>query len=232
MKRRLSTLLVLAALIPLPSLGAGPVPDAIETPQELGQFLRYYYADPSPDLVDDAIKVLVIHRGLQGTDAGALVIGFFGQVFHDHRDRLDRWSKLIAQIDPTTRATLGEAMEFSGNPRQFLENTPPSPERNELCWGAFFASGDRAYLDMLIGRLRHLNERDDLNLYVTAAAAQWSLATHAEDHPRVREALERAKSGASPDFEKILEETLASSPDEIRGRSIEILNAQREAGVW
>ena len=231
MTRRIFTISTLMLLAMVPA-GAGEVPDAIEAPSDLGSFLRFYYTDPSPELVDNAIRFLSSRRGLEGTDAGALVIGFFGQVFHDNQDKVERWSQIVENLDPTTRATMNSALAFSVSPRQAAEDAPPNVQRNELCWGAFFASGDPAYLNMIIARLRHLPERENLNLYVTAAAAQWSLATHAADHPRVREALEKAKDDASPEFLEALVETLESSPDEIRGRSIAVLDAQREAGVW
>jgi hypothetical protein len=103
---------------------------------------------------------------------------------------------------------------------------------NDMCWGAFFASGRLEYLNRILDNLQYLEERADIKLYLTGASAKWSLDSNAENHALVRETLRSNLSKATAARKKVLEEILTRSPADIEAETIAVLEAQRRSGVW
>ena len=79
--------------------------------------------------------------------------------------------------------------------------------------------------------LEHWPDRVDLNLFMTAASAKWSLSSNARAHPAVAEILEAAASEEGEPGRQA-REALSLAPGEIRSRTIEVLESQRDRGVW
>ncbi len=135
-------------------------------------------------------------------------MAFFSEVFAANPDRLPQWQVLIEKQDEQTKAALQRALSMS-KAGGVLTLRGHSPELNDSYWGAFFASGNPAYLRKLVDQLRYFDERDDLALFMAGASAKWSLASNAESHVIVRSTLETAKRNADTRTQELITELLA-----------------------
>jgi hypothetical protein len=80
--------------------------------------------------------------------------------------------------------------------------------------------------------LKNLGERQDILKYLTASSAQWSLSGIAKGDAEVRAALEQAAKGKNKVVADAARDALQKSPDAIRAETIEVIKAQKAAGVW
>ena len=99
-------------------------------------------------------------------------------------------------------------------------------------WGCYFATGDTAHIAAIVEELAHLAAPADLNLFLTAASAEWSLASNARQHPSVREFLERARGSAEPLREAQLDRILRVESGVLHADFVESLGAHRDAKTW
>lgn len=197
----------------------------------LTAFTDTYYLHPRPDLVPAAIAALSSTGALRNRSAVPPVVAFFSEVFAANPDRLPEWRALIERGDAETKTVLRRALALSTS-GGVLRLEGHSAELNDMYWGAFFASGNRAYLARLVAQVRHFDERDDLNLFLAGASAMWSLASNAQTHPRVRSALTLMQRTADPRTSQLIADLLAQGPGGVRQATVTILNAQRSAGKW
>lgn len=204
--------------------------ESIEYSSDFDRFTHHYYKEPNPDLVDDAIRYASEAGVFQKKSAIPPLSGFFSEIFRQNPAQMKAWLAVIKQQDETTRRVLESAS--ATNPRVDIHDYSPSPQMNDLCWGAFFASGRLEYLNRILENLQYLEERADIKLYLTGASAKWSLASNALGHALIRETIRANLSKATAARKKVLEEILTRSPAEIEAETIAILEVQRRSGVW
>ena len=187
------------------------------TAAELDSFATFYYRHPQPELVARAIEAL----GPSGfvKDRVGIYIGFFAEVFAANPDRRVEWRKLIdRQQDWSTRSCLRQAMGWS-QPGDILSSANRSIRQNDMYWGAFYASGNPAYLRRLAGQLRFVDESPS---FWVGATAMLSLARNAPDHPLVRTTLAAVRTETDPRTREIIDELLGKDPETIRKALMEI----------
>jgi hypothetical protein len=204
--------------------------ESIEYSRDFDRFTHHYYEEPNPDLVEDAIRYASKAGVFQKKSAIPPLSGFFSEIFRQNPAQMMTWLAVIKQQDETTRRVLESAS--ATNPRADIHDYTPSPQMNDMCWGAFFASGRLEYLNRILDNLQYLEERADIKLYLTGASAKWSLDSNAENHALVRETLRSNLSKATAARKKVLEEILTRSPADIEAETIAVLEAQRRSGVW
>lgn len=200
---------------------------------DFADFVHRYYLDPRPLLIEPAMDHFHQHNLLANPNARAPVIAFFAMVMADNPDRRAAWADHIESLDGDTQSTLRAALTLAEQPRFLLDDHPPSPGHNDMLWGAYFATGREEFVHAIVHRLAHLDERTDLNLFLTASSAQWSLSANAINHVRVRQALEALQPTLQDEVTRqAVEGALIGKPDVLRQAMVEVLQAQKEAGVW
>ena len=204
----------------------------IDSDDDFSQFLTYYYLNPQPDLIDKAINY-ASSAGMCGKPSVAPpLIGFFTEVFSANKEKLSQWQTVIDKQDASTKSVMTLAMKLSVDPLQIIEFKPLTPESNDMCCGAFFASGKAVYIKALVDKLSYMSERKDIAVYSTAASAKWSLSSNARMHPAVLKELQRLKAEAKPEISKQLEEAISQEPNLIKQETTEVLKAQHQKGIW
>jgi hypothetical protein len=193
-----------------------------------------YYRDPHPELIASSIVFLQRTSFPQEQGQVAPLVGFFAEIFASNRDLLPAWTAQISKTTGQTNRTLTAALEYAQDLGLITRFTPEEahPSSNDMCWGAYFASGKEQYIRALVGRLVHLSERQSLMLFLTAASAQWSLCSNADQHVAVRTFLEKELAAAPPNIQKALETVLTKTPVEIRGSTEAVLRTQHEKKIW
>ena len=219
MKRRLYALLILlVTAFPLYAI------DQIETREDMETFIHSYYLHPDPGMVSAAITFLGRENELP-VNAIPEVVGFFSRIFNDNDSFRSKWKEEINALQGQTRSAL--AVAFDTSPEILLARIGLSASWNDLCWGAYFASGDTRYLQKITDQTIYGIERCDINLFFAGSSAKWSLAANARQHPSVREYLQdRIRN----EGETALNELLTREPQEIRNEMENILKSQKKRG--
>ena len=127
-----------------------------------------------------------------------------------------------------------EALVYSQSPERLTGKDKETllPDQNDLCWGAYFASGDEAYLEKITERIQYLGERTKFMTYVTAATAQWSLASNARQHKSVKAFLEKKVTATTGPIHKAIQEILEKDPVYFREEMTRIVKEGQENKTW
>jgi len=199
---------------PDPVVGAQPL-GRLMPAAELNIFATFYYRHPRPELVAGAIEAFGPSGFAQ--DRSQVFVGFFAEVFAANPDRRAEWRKLIDRQDPPGRGWLHSAL-YMNPARAILASTDHSVRLNDLCWGAFFASGNPAYLRRLVDQLRLIDGYSEQNQtpYWVGATAMWSLARNAPGHPLVRVTLEAIRKETDPRTRDLIDDLLRKDPSSIK----------------
>lgn len=191
----------------------------INTQEDLDYFVQYYYQHKHPALVSSAMSFLDKESEIPVETLMGGVTGFYGEVFRQNLDYLDKW---IIEIDESSErgkqlflnalwlSNTQKAKEYlhqkateeTGDVRisidKFIESEPPdlkklipsNPAENDMLWGAFLAIGDPIYITNIIEAATEYNNRVDYLLFMVAATAKWSLVSNAQQHEIVHQTLE------------------------------------------
>jgi hypothetical protein len=204
----------------------------ISTRKDLDAFIQSYYLEPKPDLITQAIDVMDSEKVLS-SDAQFLYLGFFLQVYAINPKFRAGWEALLEiKSEPTRSALLHEVDVYKKNPQGGLDIQDPSEQRNDMEWGAFFASGNGRFINILINDMMHVDERIDKALFLTGASAKLSLAKNALLHPEVSIFLKNERNASQGRKKQLISDVLTLSPDKIRDETEAILTKQKENGIW
>lgn len=188
------------------------------TAMELDAFVVTYYTRPQPELIATAIAALEPSGFAE--DRAEVFVGFFAEVFAANPVRMDEWRKVIDRQKGPAREVLRQALK-TGEPDALLAGEFASIEFNDRCWGAFFASGNAAYLRKLAEQLP-LIDKGDSRQFWAGATALWSLARNAPVHPLVRLTLAEVMADSDARTRNLIEEVLSQDPEAIR-RKIQMM---------
>lgn len=195
-------------------------------------FMQGYYQEPAPDVIPTFIRVVGGNPQFLDGESSPPLVAFLAVVFADNPDSLDGWQSVIAEMPAEAREVLGQAVVLAEDPKGAILSSPPSPTTNDMCWGAFFASGDVDYVHELIDRVRHVEEREDRNLFLAGASAQWSLCGNARRHALVRDTVEKVRDGSENPMSEFMRDIQEKDPGEFREATIAIVREQHDKGVW
>lgn len=206
--------------------------------EDLELFMQTYYVNPRPDLISSAIKSLPKSAFVKRPNNDGGAVAFFSEVFTANSAMMPKWKREISKLDKTTKAILENAIMVSSKGGVLKLGDQHSPAMNDMYWAAFFASGNKAYVDRLIEEFKNFDERKDQNLFMSGGSAMWSAASNAKRHHVVKAKLEEAKTAAEDRrMRELIERVLAlartdSNPDAFNDELRAIIQKQHEAGVW
>ena len=205
-----------------------PVPFASR--EEFGEFVQGYYTNPQPERIEAAMRFAAGSDVMTNDSTGLMTQVTFSCLFARYPDRKPAFKQAINSLDEPARAYFQKAVD--SDPADLFLQVPLQPKKNDLSWGCYFVTGDVGYAQDVIAALKNLGERQDMIKFLTASSAQWSLASIAKDEARVRAALEQAAKGENKVIADAARDALRKSPGELRAAAIEVMKAQKAAGVW
>lgn len=230
MKARMIRHAALAALL-LGTAGAFATDDAaFASKKEFSAFMQGYYQNPNPERVESAMRFLAGSDLMTGDNTDRMLQTSFSCLFQHYPEKRDAWKTAIAALPEPGRTYFQVAME--SKPTDMFLATPTVPKKNDMSWGCFFITGDVDYVQDVIAAMKHLGERKDFWKYATASSAQWSLAGISREDDKVRAALESAAKGSNKQIAAAAADALNKSPTDLRNSTIEVMRAQKAAGVW
>jgi hypothetical protein len=221
---------ILLLLILLTDCVAGNL-KSISTEMEFNQYLNTYYLSPQPDLLVPAIKYMVSNQILSKYKHTELsMLAFFSKIIADNPSSVGGWRKEIGNESQDTQAVFIKLLETQ--PEWFISKALNGIERNDVCWTLFFASGDEKYVLKIIEQLQYLDERKDMERYLAAASARWSLSSNARIHSQVKTILQAVAKSADPGLRDNVKDILMKNPKEISDETVAVMREQRRKGLW
>jgi hypothetical protein len=211
--------LAIAMLGSLACASRAPVADP--HPDDLSGMMMHFYEQPDPQRIEPLLQGLSEQRVLDNPIAIPPVQGFIASAAQRYPDQVAGWARVISTLPASDQAQLWPAIWLAGTDesraalasardagleaasRQEFENPPPAlrtlvvgtPSHMDFLWGAFFASGDTAYLDPILGVLDwdlaeiektfYADEARGRYLLAVWTTAQWGLRSNAKHHAAV-----------------------------------------------
>ena len=225
-----------------------PTTDAVEVePFHLSAWMTGFHKTPDPDRVAWVIREMS-HTG-SFTKNGPTNTAFLAEVFRLYPDRVaswagerdglpeaDRhwlylavwWSDVPGAVKLLEAAAEKESPELKKGLHKYIENYPSAllemaltkPERLDMLWASYFASGKSAYVERIATALElaHAEEKT-LESAVIYRAARWSLTSNAQQHEAIRKILEnllaQSSSHVREELDAILEKVRAQDASKV-----------------
>ena len=233
-RKSLHDLLIAFALFPKPAAAAA----AFGSVEEFHQWITYYYVEPTPERVEEAVRFMDKEGLFAKSNAVQPLVSFLGHIFRKNPERIGPWVEEF-ETSPASRKVIWQAAWFSGTPEGLealkevearaseddkkdldaLTSLPTpdlltmpidSPAVLDMLWAGFQASGDEAYVLRVIGALvSPAQEEENLDQAVVRQAARVSLATLAKQHPKVLQICRKAVAKQKEEeVRKALEEVI------------------------
>ena len=199
------------------------------TAAKLDSIMQGFYLAPSPEKVEEFLKLSAEFKpaGNRGADCCNMV--FLGEVFRRYPEHLESWigisgrdtfKRLMAsglRYADTREATtalrkIGGLAGFVPSFSRDASKLPPERFPTEMldgCWGGFFATGERRYVDAVI-RVALLPERDG-GINMTKRSALWSLQSLMEKHPKVKVYFREHLRGVYPQVQYALAKQISEN---------------------
>jgi hypothetical protein len=214
---------------PLPAT-AGNFPP-LRTPEDFDKFLNKYYQDPHPERIAGAMVSLTSSGVLQIPEAVGVIMGFFSEVFLTNPLRLSEWQPVIDKQPGFAKSVLDSALLWS-KAGGVLLLAGQSAQMSYFYWGAFFASGNPAYVKKLVELAGFSAEQNDLTLWTMGSQAKFSLATNSRQHPVLRSILEEEKRTADKPTRDLIDQILTRDPRRMQWEMFAFRERQIKSGKW
>ena len=204
-------------------------------PEELEQWMTYYYVQPQLNKIGAALKALTAKGFFENDDVQAPLSGFFTEVFRANPGRIEGWVKpyigipnrhiLYSALWMANSKQSRAAIEHMANSasseeatrlRSLLSSDPPtvtamsidSPASLDYLWGCFMASGSEAPVLRIIDQMKLSKTKGNVNAILIGGAAQWSVSANARQHKKVLRIVKERVKTADAETKMLLEEIL------------------------
>jgi hypothetical protein len=233
--------LLAIALMCLASAAANAAPARFSNPQQLDQWVTYYYKRPEPAALVDAMLALSKQGAFKDANTASPFWGFLAGALSKQRAMVPATVKRLAVLPVEEQPVVILGLWYSGHPdtksllaglanemplqRSMIEDlsrsTPPKlvelplerdPGVMAALWGNFMATGDEAPVLRVIEALPFtMIAQGDPQRLAMGRVAEWSLASNAAQHPRVMEILRRQASARTGIMANLLNRTIAKA---------------------
>ena len=211
--------------------------------KKLSRWFTYYYKDPQPETVEDNIEAMVVAGFFGKQSAVGPLIMFLSEVFRQNEKLLPAWEQSFAKLPFNSRGYIAQALWESNttNGKKIIEkwkkegivekidriisNVPidlkniniTSPAMLDMLWASFMASGDKQYIERIIGVLAYPDDspkqEERLNNIMLIGAAKWSLSSNAFQHDLVYEICEKYAKSEDPNTHEAIVKILAKADE-------------------
>ncbi len=204
----------------------------------LQQWYSYYYRDKNTKRIAESINKFAADEMLNKPTVRSQYVAFYAQLFKQDPDQMSYWMQNVKTSSLSQQAVIWQALWQSNTPqaKKYLQQinsrmnsetvrnrialikaTPPinylkKPVKNyndvAALWGNFFATGNKAYINKIITVLNWTVSDKNKSRLNTSFLVRFNLATYAQQHPIVfnalQDALKKAKGKKRDAIERIL----------------------------
>ncbi|MDP2652655.1 MAG: hypothetical protein Q8Q08_01345 [Candidatus Omnitrophota bacterium] len=191
----------------LSAAGNSPAQETLEsalareglTSQEMADVVTYYYRDFQPDKLVKVLNVILAQDEAANDPIHFQPFAhFIATAARDNPDLLKKLQDLEARQSGVSKTLVAQIIAQT---LDFQSPDPSSPFFLDYLWGEFLASGSEAPVRKIISALDHQWPDKDAKLSdedvaraLTHSAARWSLASNAQQHPLVKEIIQKVLS--------------------------------------
>jgi hypothetical protein len=229
------------------ALSSAPVhaQDDFSSPEVLGRWMTYYYVNPQPHRVADAIQAASSRGFMRNGQNAPPFIGFLAGVISKTPATAQSLAGQLASLPEADQPVLILGIWYSslGEAKPLLEQLARSmPKHREMIdhllahgrpglleipleqgpwvldalWGNFMATGDDAPVVRIISALPWINVRGDVPRLLVGGAARWSLISNAVQHERAM-AVSREQLALQPkEVREVLLQVIAEAEKDLR----------------
>ena len=194
--------------------------------KEFDAWNTFYYLSPDPERVPAALRFLDERGLLEKRSSRLPEAAFLSAIFRANERMLPRLCGGTSGLGAATKRVVWRALRLSGTEtgreilkrelksatgadadfiERLLRRRPPdlmaapvtSPADLDMLWGAFFATGNTAFVKRVIDAACRPGAEGGMDAALTKAAAQWSLAANARRHRRVMRLCREEAAGRS-----------------------------------
>ena len=220
---------LLAPLALLTGVSVAEHPAEFTSGDEVHSYIQTYYRSPQPGRITAFIRSLGTVYPMTNPSANQAVAAFLSEVFRSNPKDVEAWRMSAGPANSRAAAVVSLATTLMNNRNGVLDVHEVSATTNDMYWGAFFASGNRQYVDKLIeelalydtSRYPHkstdaaFDSKADFDSFSAGATAAWSLSANLADST-VKQAVAEAAAQATGRAREVLHDVLTKSPAGIK----------------
>ena len=197
--------------------------------EDFSENLMHYFENKNDLIIYETISIYENNNYSRMLDQADNILLFF--LYGIKIDDINRYNSFRDIVDKRKLQRLMNIFDTIENNDIgiFLEQQEPSPGLNDIYWTLFFSSGNVQYINHLITIINNYhNETENINYYLAASSAMWSMALNIKTYSQVREYFIRNNIINN----ELKEYILNTSPDRIQSEAVEFIRRQREMGTW
>jgi len=211
----------------------------------LGRWVTYYYLNPEPHRVADAIRAASSHGFMKNGQKAPPFIGFLAGVMSKNPAMVQTLAQQLTSLPEVDQPVLILGIWYSAFPeaRPLLEQLAKSIPRHkgmidhllangrpglqnlpleqgpwvlDALWGNFMATGDDAPVARIISALPWINVRGDVPRLLVGGAARWSLISNAIQHKPVMAVCRKEMASQPKEVAVVLNEVIAEAEKDMK----------------
>ncbi len=213
------------------------------TPEEIGKWVTYYYKNPEPKYLVDALKGASNFGLLSNADATPGMFGFLAGWFNRHQDLAYDFVAVQKELPSDVQDAVILGLYYSNSPdkdRLFKRLSLDLPSKVDgiekmhsgrsvsladipleqgtwvldALWGYFMVTGSDAPVQRIATALAWADIKGDIPKLLVGGSASWSLASNAAQHDRVMQICEQAEKTTVGDVKTQLIQVIARAEKE------------------
>ena len=199
------------------------------TIEKYSENLMHYFLNKNDSIIYETISIYE-NKNYEGRleQIDDITIYFFYGI---KMDNINKYNDFINIVNGRNLQRLKYVFDIIDNNDigLFLRQQEPNPQLNDIYWTLYFSSGNTQYIDYLSTIvMNYYNEIANLNNYLTARSAIWSMALNSRTYSQVREYVINNRILINVLKEYILNTNLNIMQNE----TVEFIRKQRENGIW
>jgi len=210
----MKTILLIAVLCGATSAQQHAKP-LFESQEAAGDWMMNYYRNPEPQKLAAAFRYFAETKSFKANDENSLpVVFFFAEALQKSPATLEDFQQIDCLKDTDCESALDTAIAFSGvasapdtlkaiagsqseDSQKKISDLFAAPNKNiadlqittpaslDILWSAFFASGDKLFVERIIDVLPWADEKQNMNKLLLGSAAEWSLSALSQQQSAV-----------------------------------------------
>ena len=199
------------------------------TIDEYGERLMHYFENKNDAIIYETISIYknADYAGMLEQIDGIIFFFFYG-IKMDDSVRYNNFRGIIANSKIERLINVFNVIDVTDIAALLLAEDA-SPDLNDVYWTLYVSSGDVQYIDYLLTIIMdHHNETRNINYYLAARSAMWSLSSNMQTFPSVREYVQN-NTILSNDIKRYL---MYNDHNTIQADTVQFITEQRQRGVW
>jgi hypothetical protein len=218
--------LVLAGCASLPQISKDTINVSIN---EYSEHLMHYFENKNDAIVYETINIYRNDKNTGILDRiDSMIIFFFYGIKSEDIAKYNNFKK--SAIESKIERLIGVFIIIDETDiGVYLENQDASPSLNDAYWTLYFSTGNTKYLDNLLKIVTgYYNETENMDYYLAARSAMWSITSNMQTFPSVREYIQN-NSTLENNIKRYI---MNNDPDKIQADTIQFITQQRQNGKW